>query len=52
MQYSFGCRREGTNIPLVVAACIQEVTQRGTFDGIVLVRNEDEIRALLIVPRQ
>jgi len=28
-QQLFDCRREGTNIPLVVATCIQEVTQRG-----------------------
>jgi len=29
IQQLFDCRREGTNIPLVVATCIQEVTQRG-----------------------
>jgi len=29
MRQLFDCRREGTNIPLVVATCIQEVTQRG-----------------------
>jgi len=28
-QQLFDCRREGTNIPLVVATCVQEVTQRG-----------------------
>lgn len=31
VQQLFDCRREGTNIPLVVATCIQEVIQRGIY---------------------